>query len=96
MMQRAYSVFDNKALIYSPPFFTSTNGSAVRMLEDLANDPNTQVGRHPGDFVLYCVGHYDDSNAALTPYAPLEHVVDAIALLRIEKQLPLNLVASNG
>lgn len=84
MMLRAYSIFDNKALVYSPPFFTQTNGSAVRMLTDTANDTTTSIGRHPNDFILYCVGTYDDQNGMMTPHSPLEHIVDAAALLRIQ------------
>lgn len=82
MMLRAYSIFDRKALTYHAPFFAHTNGSAVRSLSDIANDPNTAIGRHPSDYVLYCVADYDDQTAVLTPLRPLEHVVDAIGLVR--------------
>lgn len=84
MLLRAYSLFDNKALQYHSPFFTHTNGSAVRMLADLVNDMNTTVGRHPGDYVLYCVGTFSDANASFEPSTPLEHVIDAIALVTIK------------
>lgn len=96
MMQRVYSIFDSKSLIYNQPFFSPTNGSAVRTLADMANDPKSMVGRHPADFVLYCIGHYNDQDGLMTPYSPLEHVVDAVALLRIEKQLPLLTPRPNG
>lgn len=87
MVLKAYSIFDNKALQYHPPFFASTNGAAVRSLADLANDLNTQVGRHPGDFVLYCIGAYDDQKGMMLPIQPLEHVVDAVALVRDKPDL---------
>lgn len=83
MMLRAYSLFDNKALIYNTPFFTNTDQSAVRMLSDLVNDPQTSVSRHPADYVLYCIGHYNDNTGELSPYSPREHVVDAVALVKI-------------
>lgn len=82
MMLSAYSIFDNKALVYHPPFFAPTDGSAVRSLSDLVSDTNTNVGRHPADFVLYCIGHYDDNKGQLIPAVPLIHVVDAIALVK--------------
>lgn len=81
MLLRAYTLHDVKALTYSPPFFQSNNALAIRMLDDLVNDKNTSVGRHPSDFKLYCVGSYDDSNGALTPLNIIEHVCDAIALV---------------
>lgn len=82
MLLYAYSIFDNKALQYHPPFFASTHGAAVRSLSDLANDLQTNIGRHPSDYVLYCVGQYDDAKGMMIPYAPLEHVVDAVALVK--------------
>ncbi|WNK14685.1 MAG: nonstructural protein [Microvirus sp.] len=84
MILNAYSVYDNKALQYHAPFFTSTDGAAVRMLSDLANDTNTNVGRHPSDYVLYCVGTYSDANGSLEPTIPLRHIMDAVALITLK------------
>lgn len=91
MLLRAYSIYDRKALQYHAPFFAVTNGAAVRSLADLANDVNTTVGRHPADFVLYCVGEYDDAKGQLIVKVPLEHIIDAQALVKIETALPLDL-----
>lgn len=79
-----YTIFDNKALQYRVPFFTHTDGAAVRMLQDLVEDPQTTIGRHPMDYVLYCCGEYDDSNGQLWPLQPLRHVMDAAALVKIQ------------
>ena len=87
MKMNAYSIFDTKALQYHLPFFQPADGAAVRMLMDLANDPNTTIGRHPSDFVLYQVGHYDDTLGDIQPCAPLRHVIDAVALVRIQPSL---------
>lgn len=89
MLTNAYCVYDNKALIYGTPFYAPTDGSAVRSFRDLANDPNTTVGRHPGDFVLFHVGTFDDQNGQCLGVSPLRHVVDATALLAIQPRLPL-------
>jgi hypothetical protein len=83
MLLNAYTVYDNKALTYNVPFFTSTDGSAVRMFADLANDTNTQIGRHPSDYSLFFIGGYDDSKGALLPESPLRHVADATSLLKL-------------
>lgn len=89
MLTHAYSVYDNKALVYGVPFFAPTDGYAVRAFGDLANDPNTTVGRHPGDFALFCVGSFDDSHAVLQPVSPVRHVIDATATIVIQPRLPL-------
>lgn len=104
MILKAYSIFDIKALQYHAPFFTHTDGSAVRMFSDVVNDVNTNIGRHPADFKLYCVGTYSDANGSLEPTLPMEHVIDAIALVHIQAKgdlftqsgPPKNLGALNG
>lgn len=81
MILNAYSLFDRAALQYHSPFFASTDGAAIRSLRDLVADLNTNVGRHPSDYVLFLVGRYDDSNGSFLPLSPLVHVVDAVALV---------------
>ena len=83
----AFTIFDNKALQYHPPFFASTDGAAVRSLRDLVEDPNTTIGRHPTDYVLYCAGTYDDQNGQMTPEYPLRHILDAVALVKIQPSM---------
>ena len=85
MLLNAYTLFDYKALVYSPPFFVSADGAAVRMVQDLVNDNNTQVGRHPADFVLYCIGTFSDTNGSLEPTTPLRHIMDAVALVKVQQ-----------
>jgi len=84
MKLNAYSIFDNKALVYQMPFFAPNDGHAVRAFGDIANSSDTLVGRHPGDFSLFHVGEYDDQNASLSGLSPLRHVIDAVALVRLQ------------
>lgn len=87
MITQAYSVFDTKALQYNLPFFCPTDGAAVRLFSDLVNDHNTSVGRHPSDYVLYCIGMYDDGRGELLAHVPLRHVIDAVALVKVQPSL---------
>lgn len=89
MLIRAYTVYDNKALVYAPPFFAATDGAAVRMFQDVANDLNTSIGQHPGDFSLWWCGMYDDQKGIFQPNVPLAHVIDAAALVKAQAVLPL-------
>lgn len=66
MELKAYSIYDHKALAHGTPFFTQTDGLAVRMFADLVNDPRSTVSKHPKDFALYCIGTFNDDNANLT------------------------------
>lgn len=90
MQIRAYTVFDNKALIYNTPFFAATDGAALRSFEELANDLNTTVGRHPGDYSLWWCGTYDDQSGVFAAQVPLVRVADAVALVKLQPGLPLN------
>lgn len=87
-MHRCYSVFDRKSLIFSPPFYSQTDGSAVRALTDGVSDVNSAIGAHPADYVLFYVGNYDDQKGLLTAVSPLVHVIDAIALVKVQSPLP--------
>lgn len=87
MIIRAYSVYDRKSLIYNPPFYAPTDGAAVRIVQDAANDPNSQLGRHPVDYVLFCVGDYDDQKGLLLAQTPLQHVMDIAALVEHQPNL---------
>lgn len=82
MITNAYTIYDRKALQYFPPFFATADGAALRSFMDLANDANTTVGRHPGDYVLYRCGAYDDSSGSLLPVSAIEHIADALSLVR--------------
>jgi len=82
MILTAYTIYDRKALQYHAPFFMVADGAAVRAFTDLVNDTNTNIGRHPADYVLFRCGAYDDSNGAMMPAGPLAHMVDGSALIR--------------
>lgn len=81
MILNAYTLFDTKALVYNTPFFSHNNNSAIRMVADIATDMNTTVGRHPSDYTLYRIGHYDDEKGVMHPLEIREHVIDVIALV---------------
>lgn len=89
MMSRCYSLFDRKALWYAPPFQATTDGAATRTLADAVAEPNSMVGRHPGDFVLFFVGHWDDQKGAMIPASPLVHIIDAVSLVAaLQSEIP--------
>lgn len=81
MIINAYTLYDNKALTYSPPFYCTAHGAAVRMVMDLAGDSNTSVGRHPADFTLFCVGQFNDAVGCLLPFEVREHISDVLPLV---------------
>lgn len=81
MILNAYTLYDAKALTYSPPFYATAHGQAVRSVMELAADKNTTVGKYPTDFILYCVGTYDDATGSLLPNSVREHISDVLPLV---------------
>lgn len=64
---RIYSIYDTKAEHYGNPVFIRTDGEARRMFGQVANDKETEIGRHPEDFILYRIGTWDAETGTLTP-----------------------------
>lgn len=61
-----FSIHDAKADTFNTIFTFTTRGQALRAFKDLANDPNSSVGRHPGDYRLVVVGVLDDQTGRVT------------------------------
>ncbi|QGH73234.1 MAG: DNA binding protein [Microviridae sp. ctKAt32] len=81
MRTNIFSVYDSKALCYGVPFFMATVGAAVRAFQDVANDVNSVINRHPMDFVLYKIGEFDDEKGiveSLQPFISLGHGGDFV------------------
>jgi len=68
MIIRAYAIYDNKARVYSHPFFTNTDETAQRIFTTMASDGQSNISKFPSDFELFFVGDYDDATATLTAY----------------------------
>ncbi len=59
-MQKIYTVYDEKAGAFLPPFFVSAEGLALRAFKDCVNAPEHQFGKHPADYTLFRMGEWDD------------------------------------
>jgi hypothetical protein len=86
MILNAYSIYDLKACLYHPPFYMHTDAAASRALSDTVNDASTNISRHPADYVLYCVGTFNDASGSLEPISPRRHVADAASFVRLQSQ----------
>lgn len=62
MKQRIFTIYDDKAKAYLPPFFLPEMGMATRAFSDCVNDPKHNFGLHPSDYTLFCCGIFDDKS----------------------------------
>lgn len=65
MIYQVFSVKDLKAAAFAPPFFMHRMEVAVRAFRDALRDPSHPMAQHPEDYVLYCLGEFDDNTGAL-------------------------------
>ncbi|AXL15580.1 nonstructural protein [Microviridae sp.] len=57
------AIYDNKAHFYNKPFYQINRQVAERTATDLVSDINTDVSKHPEDFILFELGEFDDATA---------------------------------
>ena len=65
MKHLLFTIYDEKAEVFLPPFFVPTIGIATRAFVDCINSDDHQFGKHPSDYTLFQLGSFDDSNAEL-------------------------------
>ncbi len=65
MMHRMFTIYDEKAKAYLPPFFLPESGMAIRAFADCINSDAHQFGKHPSDYTLFTLGGWDDTSAEL-------------------------------
>lgn len=81
MKMEVFTVYDKAVLAYMQPFYARHVGEAIRSFTELANNPETNVGRHPTDFTLFHLGRYDDGTGLFEGNAPAR-VIDASEVVR--------------
>lgn len=54
------SVFDVKVGAFMRPMFAPSVGAGSRAFSDEVNRSDSEMFKHPEDYVLYCLGVFDD------------------------------------
>lgn len=65
MKLKMYAIFDTATEAYMTPWFMVNRASALRAFNDLAKDPQSNVYKHPADYILYEVGTWDDNTGEM-------------------------------
>lgn len=89
---KMFSVLDQKLKLWSPPMFMKHVGQAERTWQDLVNEPESMLCKHPKDFSLYQVGEFDEETAESAPIVPPVLVMHAEeAKRKPQGELPFDL-----
>ena len=57
-----FTIYDEKAEVFLPPFFVPTLGIATRAFSDCINGPEHQFSKHPQDYTLFQLGEFFDDD----------------------------------
>ena len=64
-MEKVFAVYDSKAEAYLPPFFAQTDGLAIRLFQQAANEVNHNFNKWSEDYTLFTIGEWDQDSGTL-------------------------------
>lgn len=73
MILVAFSLYDAKSGIYSPPMYFRHTQEAIRACIALGGDMSTLVGRYPTDYHLCEIGTFDDATGVVSAIPGVGH-----------------------
>lgn len=82
MKFKLFAIYDDKVQAYTVPFAKPTVGSGIRTFDDLVNNPESDIGRHPEDYTLFLIGEYDDQTAQVTMKEPTSSLGNGRQMVR--------------
>lgn len=84
-----FSVYDDKAKTFLPPFFLLNNAVAVRAFGDCVNTPGHAWNMNPADYSLFRVGVWHSDTGVVEAEATFECLVLGLQCKRtIDDALP--------
>lgn len=84
MIDKMFCLYDKKAAVYMSPFTERNDATAVRMVQGLLAQRNSNVAQYPEDFDLYYLGDFDTEDGELTPGVKPEFKVNLASLLQTD------------
>lgn len=76
-------IHDTKAEAWMTPLFFQANGQAVRSFGDAIRDKNSEMGKHPEDYHLYCLGEFDPQSGVVIACEPV-HLIHGANVKEID------------
>ena len=62
---KIYSVYDDKAQVWTQPFFQMNDAVAQRSISNAANQEGHNFNMNPEDYALYCIGEFNDEDGTI-------------------------------
>ena len=81
-----FSIYDNVAEHYEPPFVEKNKGTAIRRIQDLiSNNPQSPYARFPDNFELSHIGYFDNMDSSILDIEPTQ-VIQLVDLTNTQKE----------
>lgn len=75
---KIFTVYDAKAEAYLQPFFSSTDGTAMRAFQAAATDAEHDFGKFAEDYTLFEIGQWDETEGSITMLDAKKPLANAI------------------
>lgn len=70
MIHHVFSIYDQKAAAFLPPFILPRKEMAIRTFTDCVQSDDHQFGSHPEDYTLMSLGTFNDENGRYDDLLP--------------------------
>ncbi len=80
MIMKIFTIKDKKST-YGQLFTELNQLVALRNFNEVCNDVNTMIYKHPEDYALYEIGEYDNETGEIKGYKTLKEIAQAISFV---------------
>lgn len=80
MILSVCALFDMKARAFASPFVVAHLDLAKRAMKEAIGIPGHSLNKWPEDYVLYCLGTWNDETAEYQLHSQRQYVVSALEL----------------
>lgn len=81
MKETMFSVFDHKAMTFSPPIVETNRATAIRAYEHAHVQEGSAMRKNPEDYSLFEVGQFNPENGVITP-CEAQMVITSVDVMR--------------
>lgn len=87
-MQNIYAIYDKVAKAITGPLWLYNNdAAAIRVFDDVAREPKSIIGQHPGDYNLVNLGDLNEQKPEIKGQ-PAETVLEGSQWLALNQKSP--------
>lgn len=85
MLLQIVVVRDSGADCFGQPQYVPSIGGAIRSFGDESQNPQSIIYKHPGDYILYKLGTYNDATAKMDLLDVPEQIARAVDFVKPDK-----------